>query len=564
MTEQEYYSQQLLGLIQQAAPMQGLQEPAQGTPQALWEQAYMANQGQPVTNGPIEKTPYEVLAALSATPGLDPNQQELKDSITAGPGHPMQDRVNALNRNNNKHGIMASTDAKGQLVLSNYVPSPGVAAIPQVSMEPNNVSGSVRGIIDQLRKATDIDTARGLQAQLNEAAAQETAKIQAEARKHAENKVGVPQLEFELNKMMELDRNSPSYFPGRGDSAVTAQARTQLNAARGAADLEAQRYLKSNVSANSLDAAIKTASMETARISRLADKQETMTANLDARRMAKEDDINFKLDQAAEGLSEQTQQAIRTLNPALANGTTRDLAANFMKGKANPAYMAAITAPEADLPKLAAQGNSFSTALLMQREGALGINSTDTEANLRQVQDIMREGPSPRLKAALASIIPPGPDRDKTISSAMADLTAKSMGTAADKALASDYKFQIAKQIVAQGMTNKYMADVNSWRSPDPDLAAAVAQAKKVTGKTSLSEVAVAFVGDSVGAEANMKIEKLINIMANQAAASKNSLFGMPDTMQLRNMLIAEQLKRSRAARLEAAPFSGNSLGLFN
>lgn len=529
----------------------------------------------PLTSNPVMSTPdnpgppvpppmpWEPNFPASAAPVQQPQQavadpnQWLKDAIMSKTGNPMNQRVDALNRNFNSQGITASKDDKGHLVLT------GVGTVPLAGTGQDVVAGNVRGIIEQLRKTTDIDTARGLQAQLNEAAAQETARIQGEARTHAENKLGVPGLESNLSSMIELDRNSPSYYPGRGDSQNTAAARQALNTARGAADLEVQRMLKSNVSANGLDAALKTASMETQRISRLADRKDMLDTQVAAATLAKKDAINERLDQQAEGLSDQTQQAIRTLNPALANGSLRDLAANFMKeGRANPNYLAAITAPPTELPLLATTGNDHARALINAQEGALGIRPVETDAKLRQMQDIMRS-PS-KLQEALKLITPQGADADKSIKSVMADMAAKSTGTKEEKAQALSYKYELAKQVVAQTITHGYMSDVNNWGSPDPGLAAAVLQAKTVAGKTDITEVANAYIGAAQGAAANQRMEQLISIMTQQASASKGSLFGMPDTMVLRNKIMADQLARTRAARLDAMPFSGNSLGIYN
>lgn len=490
--------------------------------------------GFPTVPNPVAATPVVAGAPAPVVVAPAAPANGIQNMVNAGPGHPMDVRIAALNAEHNAQGIFASKDAKGQLVLSGGVPLAGTGQ--------EGVAGSVRSILNQLKAATNIDTARGLQAQLNEAAAQESARIQQEAMTHAEAKIGVPAISAELSAAIAADHADPQYYPGRGDSPATANLRNQLNTARSAADLEAQRSMKFNVTQNGLDAALKTAGMETMRISRLADKLDAATALSDQRTQAKQDLVNFKLDEAAAGLSDSTQQNIRVLNPVLANASERDLAANFVKGKANPDYTAAITAPDGDLPKLAAEGNQFSATLLHAKESALGIKPAETDAKLKQLQEVMR---SPtKLKQALLLVTPHTKDAQTAMNAQLADLNAKSMGSKEDKQLATAYRYEIAKQVVSTGLTGSYTSDVRNWNSNDPELNAAILQSKSVTGATDITNVAAAYIGQSTGPEARAKLDRLIAISTASAGVYAKSLFGMPDVMAIRNKLIADQLKK--------------------
>lgn len=521
-------------------PAGSVVDPSPDSLQGLWEGQFMKDTGQ---LSPEESQSFDV-------------NKDMRNKRLSAPGNPIDTRVAALNANHNQYGIAAAKDSHGHLVLSNYVPKPGDGVIPISRTNQEGVTGNVRSILNQLKATTDIDTARGLQAQLNEAAAQEAARIQGEARKHAETKLGIPDFERQLSASIELDRNSPTFLanPGIGDSPNTAKIRNALNTGRAAADLEVQRMMKSNVTQNALEAALKNAQMETARISRLADKKEMADAALEQRTNARKDMLDARLDEAAAGLSENTKMAIKALNPVLANATDRDLAHNFEKGKANPAYIAAITAPDIDLPKLAVEGNAYGNTLLQAREAALGIRPADTESRLRQLQEVMR---SPAmLQKALKMTMPRGPDADKQIAAQMSELNAKVTGGKEEQRAAADYKYQIARRAVSQGITNSFMEDVQNWQAPDPGIAAAILQAKTVAGKTDITEVANAYIGRSTGSEARAKLEYLIDAMESSAKMYQNSVFGMPNTMAIRNKLIADQLR----TRIQAGPL-GTWLG---
>ncbi len=494
----------------------------------------------------------------AGTPQLDRQQAQTEydvskrsarlDIMNPKNGHTLDERSAAFNQEQNHNGFSSNVETRKDgskgLVLNGTGPS---GVVPIYGTNQEGVTGTVRDILGKLRTTNDPDAARSLQAQLNEAAAAESARIQGETRKHAEDKIGVPLLEAALTRSIELDRQSPGYFPGRGDSNNTMQARASLNTARSAADLEAQRMSKSNVTQNSLEASLRTAAAETQRISRLADKQEQFTNVLDSRRIAKEDQQNAKLDAISDGLTEDAKMHARILNPVMANASDRELAASLDKKRSSPDYIQAIQAAPQDLPKLAVEGNKFGTTVLLARESALGIPKEKTEADIGLMREIMA---SPtKLRQAMKAVTPMTQEAQKGMDAELAGIEGKSRGSKEEQALAMENKFQVAKKYVALQKTSAYMADVSTWGSSDPELQQAILQAKTITGKTSIDDVTNAYVGSSIGPDRAARVEKLIGIMQGQAAAQKDSLFGMPNTMAVRNQILAYQLKVARDAR---------------
>lgn len=491
-----------------------------------------------------------ILDRAKAEQGYDVTKRSARlDAMNLKSGNSLEVRAKAINEEENHIGIQAGIETKKDgtkgLVLSGTGPS---GIVPIYGTNQEGVAGTVRDLVGKLRQTTDPDAARALQAQLNEAAAGEAARIQGEARKHAEDKIGVPLLEASLSQSIRLDRESPGYYPGRGDSQNTMQARQALNTARSAADLEASRTLKSNVTQNSLEAALRTAQMETQRISRIGDKQDQLSNVMESRRIAKEDQQNEKLDTIASSMTEDMKLHARILNPVLANASDRELAASVDKKRESPAYIDTLQANPQTLPKLAAEGNKYASTVLSTREAALGIPKERTDADVGMLREIMTS--DTKLRQALKAISPMTKEGQNGVDSGLMDISSKSRGSKEEQALALENKYAIARKYVALQKTNNYMADVSSWGSTDPELQQAILTSKTITGKTSVDDVTNAYVGGAVGAERSAKVEKLISLMQTQAAMQKDSVFGMPNTMAIRNQILAYQLKLARDAAI--------------
>lgn len=494
-----------------------------------------------VSNDPMDQPMDNDPAFLKAMANFDANAHLLNRS-EAAPGNDMQTRVDAINREHNKNGISASVDSNGRAFFTN-VDSDGnrlPGNPPLVGSDAANVAGSVRGILTQLRSTTDAKTAAALQDQLNQAAAAETTTLQLEALKHAEIKMGVPQLEKDLNNSLMVDRASPNWFPGAGDSQNTARIRQTLGQAHSQADIEVERSLRSNITANGLSAALKSAQTEVARITRLSDRKDALSDAAANRALAKEDMHQAALEEQATAMLQSTKDNIRILNPVLANAPDTELVTNYNKAKAVPAYDIAIKTPDNELPRLAASGNAYASTLIRSKEAALGFTQAETDSKIASLRDIMNNDKT--LQKAYRDSLPNSAERDKQVKALFGEIGAKAAGTKEDKAMVSAQKYQLAKLALSSIATDRFAGNVEEWKSLDPDLNMAIEKVKKLQLKPNIKEITVAYIGDYTGRDATLRVESLIKLMEQAASKYDGSALGSPNTMAIKNEITALRL----------------------
>lgn len=509
-----------------------------------------------LSNDPMDGAAQEQ-ATLNAMPGMDA-LISLLNRNEAAPGNPMDVRVAAINREHNKNGIYASKDSKGQAVFTNIAPNSAGSgnsgkpasgttvgsAAPVFGTNQSAVGSNVRDLLNQLKGTEDPNVMRALQGQLNEAMAMETAKAQSEARTFAENKVGVPALEAAYNKSIQLDLASPGGFPGRPPSDNTRQALADLEKARGEADREIKSFLDSNATVLGLKAMTANANSEIQRIQKIADHKDSMKFSAEQNLANWKQKQDLQLQEEAKGIPEDVKMNLRILNPMLATAPDTDLMSNLNQAEkiGNKKYLEAVRAPAESLPRFAAEGNDVAKTLLVTKEEKLGIKPADTLAKMNAIQDLMRN--PAKLEAGMVALSGPvTKDSKSSVAKMMADLQAKEYsGTKEDKAMVSNARFEMAKKLITQQLTNAYSANVATWDNPDPELQAAILSSKKVTGKTDLPNVVAAYMNGDTGPVGVAKVNKLIQLMTDSARKTSGSAFGTIDYMPVANEIRARAM----------------------
>jgi hypothetical protein len=503
----------------------------------------------PITPGPGEQvTEQWVLDALAqgqtqlSTLPMDGPEQEA-ETLAALNMHPGVARVNA---NTSETGIRAVTDEAGNITLTNLtdegkqIQKGGTSynkdgtAVGLPTEGQVQINNTVHGILDLMKRTTDVNALRGLSGQLNEAMAAEQAKLYAQAQSHAATTLGIPELEQQLGFLQSLERRQPSWMPGMPESPQTLAVRQRLEQARGLADAEAKRYLAGNITANSLNAAAKTAETEVARITRLADQaaaREDRQAHSESQvrlsrqltREAREDERQEKLRLQAQALTPQQKDVARVIFQK-PDATDEELALTIGSTK-DKSTLEVLNAEEGQLPFLAITGNAKAAALVEAKEQQAGVSPEVTKARIRELNRIMndptllQDGINERMKGA------PKEQRQAILT----ELTTKStLGTPEEKRAAAINKYELARAKLQQGITTMFLNDVNQWGIVDPRFQEAVTRAKEITGSTDVNSVLMEYKGS---------IAEFKQLAATAASRNSKSALGAIDPVVVANQV---------------------------
>lgn len=484
---------------------------------------------------------YEKTAQLAEQQANDPNRKpdaSFADFLPTQPktwidlvntasnkNAPMADRAAAITEDLGGK-ITASVDSKGQLVLEGK----GTTVTPGTQQDLS-LTSNVRNILSQMQQTKDPDQFRALQGQFNEAMANATAQTKQNLLTSAEAKLGIPSLEVQLQQAEQADRADPMWRPGIGDSPITAKIRQTLQMARSAADQEVNRSMLGNVTLNTLSAAEKTAQEQGKRIEATFAKQTNLDMQVAAHSLQKKMDGQDKLQAIADGMTPDQKLAIRAIDPSKAAASDTELAQVYSKNANNKTMLDAINAPPESLPSLAATGNQYAVSVLKDKERSVGMTDTETDTNISKMKEIITSPGA--FKQAIKLVMGNTPEAKARL----AEVDAKSGGSAEDKKAAFDMKVQIAKQAIAENQTNQYLADANNIGGRTPELDAAIAKAQSEYGKRDLISVAKAYTGDLQGPQLTAKVAELNAIIAKSAKSRQGSQFGMPNYMRIKNAI---------------------------
>lgn len=493
--------------------------------------------GDPAENGILGAAFPEVFrkqppsGVVNTTGGVDRvNARTKEHGVTAieRDGKTYMTNINADGSVNRGTGSPNSVGGNGMGSMQSPV-APGSQSIP-------NISADISASIDKLKKTTDFAEARGLIGNLVTSLASSKALMEQDAIKLAAVKFGLPQLEAELQKSIQADMADPKWYPGIGDSPITAKLRAEIGQANINSRQYAGTYLSSNTSYASLGAYEKMANMEydriktsTERTDRLSDASaETLARNKLNRIAMAEEEIS--------ALPAAALQRMMILNPALgvkdADGKLDPIAiAKTMKdGNTREAVMADPNT----LVVLAMERNPAAQALVTRMESGL-MKESEVGAKL---QDLVKMANSQEFLKTYAEFKFPGKKREQE-AYVNARSTAKLSTDKAGKEEARRQMLMEALEVERSRQTGYALANITTVLPADGIYAKAIADARKVTGNTSLENVALALMKDSTSAQ-DAYIKKMMLSQDIQAALRKRppSVFGAPDGNQMQAALI--------------------------
>ena len=419
------------------------------------------------------------------------------------------------------------------------------------SLSVPNVSGAITSTLDQLRTTDDYSKARGLMGNLAATLAEQKANMETQAIGMANAKFNVPQLETMLAQAVQADQADPMWYPGIGDSPITAKLRAEIGQAYINARQFANTYLNSNASYASLGVHEKVANAEFERIK-----------SVTTRKQNKEDDAAGKsaewdrriLELARDEMSQYSTQEINRLvilNPELGiipeGKSEKDPVAITKFAKANPKALEAIKATPTQLPILALEGNAAARVLIARLESG-GMNEQEIDARLSAVTKLANE-PDFNVKYATWKYPNNKGERDTYVQ----NMTQLKLST--DKTGKEEHRrqqLQNALEMVRGQQTVNAANDIRLVLPKDGIYAGAIEQALKVTGNASLKNVALALLKDAkTKEEATARKMMLSQDIQNALRSRPQSVFGSPDANKLQQELI--ESTRTMWDRVEGA-----------
>lgn len=458
-------------------------------------------------------------------------------------------------------GVRAEVGADGKISLTNvsnqvpqYPTADGGQGPGQGAIAPNTPL-SVGSLFNKLRATQDVDTARGIAASLREAAAVEQTKFESQALQFANNKLGVPMLEKQLQDAIAADQSDPMYRPGLGDSPITSRIRTAVEDARNKANPEAQRYLAQNAQYATLGATLKNADSEIQRITRIGDRKEALQDQAfiqsENRRQQKEDNLT----DMARGLDGVQRQRILLLNPELsavpADKLDADMVRTIQARKNDKAWNSAFLAPEEALPGLALQGNTYAESIVISKEQAnTGTDPTITKARLDNLRILTNN--KDFLKKAFEEQFAGDPKAKTKVADAIASFNEKGL-TPEGKATNQAIKMQLALDLAKKQTTVNFSNNVGAWKIADPEFQAAVVNARQVTGGAKMEDVLTAYTKDAVGPDLVKRTQAFADYMTQEAQKQEKSIFGQPNYIALRSQIFNKAAKGPIRQWIEAA-----------
>jgi len=461
------------------------------------------------------------------------------------------ERVNA---NTDNYGVKAVTDEQGNITLTNvgvvpktpvYPTGPNGAGPGSSSISPNTPL-SVGSLYNKLRTSTDVDEARGIAASLREASAIQQTQYESQAQQFAANKLGIPQLQKQLQEAMAADMADPKYRPGMGDSPITARIRQSVNVATDQALQESKVYLNSNPSYAILKSTMVSAEAEVARITKIADRNDQAKfqadVNLEMRRQQRQDILT----EQGDSLDPVAKQRMLMLNPDLQNTPPDELSAKMAQTvggkKTDKEWMAAVQAPEEALPVMALAGNEYAMRLTVSKEAAnTGTPEAEIVSKLNNMRTLIKSPGA--YKKGLEAIYAGDPKAKEKVAADLEAFNAKNL-SANEKGQAEQMKMQVALQVQRKATTMEFKGSPGTWGvKNDPMFDDAVTQTKQITGRTNMLDVLNTYVGKSTGPEAIAKYSIFADYAEAAARKKASSIFGQPSVQELRSEIFKASKK---------------------
>lgn len=500
---------------------------------------------------------------------MDFNAPIITEPQPAGAAYPQeQARANRMNANWGNEGFTFVVDpVTGQTTISNTeltraraaqrmnAPGQGTAhgiALTTPTKTEAQAPINFRASMQAIQAEQDPVTRAQMFADLQTQAATFKSTLWANSLKAAEQKLGIPELEATLAQNEQLDRSDSKWQQFQSDSPITARIRQQLLRQRAVADDEAKRSLQGNVTLASMDSQIAAATNVFNRMEKQQDLRDTKEAAKQDRKDQFEFQRQYTEQQQDQDMLQQTSPEMLNrmplIDPSFAGKSPIDLARYINKGVRDAATKEALLAPDEALPELSLiGGNKAAERVLIAKEAErTGKSQEEVARNLKLMQQGMLN--DKELEKQLRLIYP----QDKAaIDTAKMQLQRATLGgTKADKEAAQALKWQVAQAAVQRGAEANFYGDVSGWGLPDPELGAAVEQAKSTTGSATASAVLSAFIGDRIGAERQARIDAFMQLLDTAAAPRTRSLLAPINVESIKQNLIMD-INRQMARGIE-------------
>lgn len=450
------------------------------------------------------------------------------------------DRVNAFT---SEHGVKAITDEKGNVTLTNIGVPKGTLTGNVANTMPNvpmGVQASMKFLNDP---NTTVDAALGHYQDINLEIATQQARIQGEAIRFAETEFGIPDLNMKLQQSLIADQNSPSWYPGIGDSPVTIRIRDEIRNAQSVAQVKAQNYLKNNTSYAALEVSKNSALLALRQNEARNNRKETLNDRAaqqvitDARRL--EDKKEMDLAQRAQvgaTLSPEQMDRILTVQPNLANLQGQEQLAQMgdtLKRTASDNEMKQYLGADAiELPTMAISGNSYALTYLKGKEKKLGRNDAEIDADINSVKDIASR------KGVLENAI-----KEKYKGVAGGDRLIQEENVALSKARLSpkskEELIRFALDAKQQQTALAPVGDITRLKGAEFGLLGPViAEARKRNKSNSVSDLLTIFLEGASGGDRLGKVDIFRQEIMKLTNAQPPSVFGMPNGAALQQAIV--------------------------
>lgn len=440
-----------------------------------------------------------------------------------------------VNARTGESGVTATADSSGQLTLSNV--SNRVAA--QSTFNPSGQVGKnpmdMTSLISQLRGVDTTAEASVIMDNIRGTIASEEAKIQKEALNFASGKLGIPAMEQALRQAEMADKADRKWYPGVGDSHITATARTQLGVLRGQANEQANEYLKTNLASGMLKQNLLSATEELRRIDVSQKRKEGIsdraTDRTQNRLEIKQEETDILLAQ----VTPRDKSFLKILNPSLQNDDEAAMGRAIKNLPKDTKRMDALKAASEEsgntLIGLTVEKNADAKTLLIAKE-KLNNPSMDIavfEEKLKRIEAFAdnKDYNSNLIALKYGEAKKNSPEAKNELMRMNAEKAPG--GDATDKGLARRSRIATAIAYERQNATADFLSNVNRWGVTDPTFLVAVNETISKRGKADFATIVDSYIGTSTGMEAATKGALITSIAREAFGKQTTSVFGRPD-----------------------------------
>ena len=461
--------------------------------------------------------------------------------------------VERVNARTGETGVTAVKDANGKVTLTNIGPN---GQPVQGTGSPNSVGGNGKGngmnqpltgnqqllmpntstsLQAAMRSLTDptttVDAALGHFQNIQQEIALQQTKMQGDAIKFAETQFGIPDLNAQLQASLIADKNSPSWYPGIGDSPVTLRIRQAIQSASNDVQIAAKNYLAANTSYSALGVAGKSAELALKQNEIRNNRRESLTDRNEQNAAAKAEQKMQVRMQAGASLPPQAQARLAVIDPTLANASPDEALAKMgdivMLRKTDTQLQEYLSVPEAELPTLAVVGNNYAVTGLKAAEMKAGRTDAEVQADIDKIRNSITD--TKFTEKAIKFKYSKMADKagmEKELAEAK---ISKLGGDAKTKAMRREADIKLAIDMNMQEVAARPIEDIRYLKGIESVLGDSIATSMKQSGNASVKNVLTAYLGDASGQARIQKLAAFSAAIQDVGAKQPVSVFGMPN-----------------------------------